>query len=134
MGHAFPHTTQLFSATPAECPTIDLNLHTVYLEIVVDPAGQGLSFAILPPTSDAKGKSRLLSALLTNRLVNWGFPQPPFQFQPFANMTHRTQENSVLTRLLVIIKGYNSRAARWRIHRASSEGEDLRASTSSLGA
>lgn len=64
----FPHTTQLFSATPAECPTIDLNLDTVYLETVLDPAGQGLSFTISPPTSDAKGKSRLSPVLLTDRL------------------------------------------------------------------
>ena len=30
-----------------------------------------------------------------------------------ARMTHKTQENFVLTRLLVIIKGYNSGTARW---------------------
>ena len=71
-------------------------------------------FPNIAPNFRCQGQVQVVTCPPDRQAVNWGFPQPPFQFQPFANMTHRTQENSGLTRLLVIIKGYNLGAARWR--------------------
>ena len=55
--------------------------------------------------------------------TNWRFPWPLPQVQSFTRMAHRTQENSLLTRLLVYYKGYIKGykwTVRWRIYRARS--------------
>ena len=56
------HTKQ-FSATPAGCPTIQLNSDTVYTKIALDPTVHGFI-----PTSDASSRSTLSPGLLTNQL------------------------------------------------------------------
>lgn len=45
-------------------------------------------------------------------VLNQGFPGPLSQVWQFARTTHRTQENTLLT--FRILKGYNSRTAKWK--------------------
>lgn len=62
MGERFS-TAPSVSQTPAKCPMIQLNSNTIFLEIVSDPAGQGLGLTWLPHsthTSDASYKASCL--------------------------------------------------------------------------
>ena len=69
-----------------------------------------------PPTttSDANCKSRLSPVLLTNRLEVESSHKPLLGFKWLARIAHRTKEKSLLTRLPVCYKGYNSGTARWK--------------------
>ena len=79
--------------TPAGCPTIQLNCDSIFLLLVLDPIGSGLSHSRLLPLSYRNGSSGCY--------LNQEFLPPPPQVWSFARIGHNSKENSLLTKLPV---------------------------------
>lgn len=92
-----------FPTAPMGCPPIQLNSDNICLEMASGPTGWGLNLTRPPP---AKGQSQ--TQIITHApdcpVTDLRFQWPPPGFDEFARKSHRTQSNTLCTRLLVYYK------------------------------
>ena len=125
-GRGVSHTNKN-SQTAAGCPTIQLNSDTIYLEIASESTDWRLSPTRLPSTSDANHEPELSLVLLTSRTLSLGL------INLLEWLTEFRETFYLLLDHWFIIKGYNSRAARWKKCIGQGMGKGNRASMLSCG-
>lgn len=100
----------------------------IYLEIVSDPTGWGLSSPRLLPTSDTSHKPQVVVCASNAAAINQDLHNPLLGFDSFATAAHRSQGNSYVYYFIIrdILKDTDE-----EIHRVRYGGRRVGASTPS---
>ena len=92
-----------FPTAPAGCPTIQLNSDNICLETASCPTGWGLN-PTRPPPAKGQSQTQIITHAPDWPITDLRFQWPPPGFDEFARRSHRTQSNTLCTRLPVYYK------------------------------